>query len=187
MRVRLRPAPNEMEMMLLYPRPHVHTRWADHIIRVDETTRMAAQLLPHGGTVADLSCGDATIAHSLEASHGARLILGDYAPGYPIQGRIEETVFHVEHADLWVLSETLEHLDDPERVLGLIRERADRLVLSTPDGEPGGIKPNAEHIWSWSCHDVAEMLERTGWTAQLHKVLEHPAGGIYSFGLWGCS
>jgi len=185
--MRLREAPNDFEMMLLYPRPHVHTRWADHIIRVDETIRMAAELLPHGGTVADLSCGDAAIARSLEKTHGAPLILGDYAPGYPIQGRIEETALSIrpdEPVDLWVLSETLEHLDDPERVLSLIRERARSLMLSTPVDE-GRDVGNAEHLWSWSADDVAEMLERTGWTVQLHKVLEHPAGGIYNFGLWG--
>ena len=87
--------------------------------------------------------------------------------------------------DLWILSETLEHLDDPELVLRLIRERAKALVLSTPVGADGDTNP--EHLWSWSADDVAEMLEAAGWTVQLHKVLEHPAGGIYSFGLWGCS
>ena len=184
MRIRLRPAPNEMEMALLYPMPHQHTRWPDHIIRVRETIRMAEELLPPGAVVADLSCGDAAIARNLAATHGAILILGDYAHGYPIQGPIEETVLRVapDSVDLWVLSETLEHLDDPELVLRLIRERSKRLVLSTPVGAAGD--SNLEHLWSWSADDVAEMLEATGWTVQLHKVLEHPAGGIYSFGLW---
>lgn len=187
MRLRLRAAPNDFEMMLLYPRPHVHTRWADHIIRVDETTRMAAMMLPHGGWVADLSCGDAAIARSLAEMHDAKLMLGDFARGYAHQGRIEETALNIppDSVDLWILSETLEHLNDPELVLRLIRERARALVLSTPVDADGDT--NAEHLWSWSSDDVAEMLEATGWTVQLHKVLEHPAGGIYSFGLWGAS
>jgi hypothetical protein len=174
-----------MEMLLLYPRPHDHTRWADHIIRVDQTIRMAEALLPKGGTVADLSCGDAAIARSLQATHAAHAILGDYAAGYEYQGRIEETIQCIapDAVDLWVLSETLEHLDDPEMVLCEIRRRAKALVLSTPDGENGAGNP--EHIWSWDCEEVGRMLEATGWTPELHKVLEHPAGGIYSFQLWG--
>lgn len=186
MRVRLRLAPNEMEMLLLYPRPHVHTRWADHIIRVDETILMAAAMLPRGGTVADLSCGDAAIARALAASHGARVILGDFAAGYEYRGRIEETIQCIApgSVDLWILSETLEHLDDPEAVLREIRSRAKALVLSTPDGETG--RSNREHVWGWDCEEVGRMLEATGWTPQLHKVLEHPAGGVYSFQLWGC-
>lgn len=187
MRVRLRSAPNEMEMLLLYPRPHVHTRWADHIIRVDETILMAAAMLPQGGTVADLSCGDAAIARSLAVSHGARLILGDFAAGYEHQGRIEDTIQRIapESVDLWILSETLEHLDDPEAVLWEIRRRAKALVLSTPLGETD--RSNREHVWGWDCEEVGRMLEATGWTPGLHKVLEHPAGGIYSFQLWGCT
>ncbi len=188
--MRLRPSPTSAQMAALYPRPHDHTIFPDHLIRVDETIKMAAAMLPHRGTVADLSCGDGAIARSLAETHGASLILGDFAPGYPIRGLIEMTAFEAipsgaPSVDLWILSETLEHLDDPELVLRLIRERAKALVLSTPVGADGDTNP--EHLWSWSADDVAEMLEAAGWTGQLHKVLEHPAGGIYSFGLWGCS
>lgn len=189
MRVRLRPAPNAMEMALLYPRPHAHARWADHVIRVGETIRLAQALLPVGGTVADLSCGDGAIAHGLL---GARnLILGDFAPGWPIQGPIERTALDVarDSVDLWILSETLEHLDDPELVLRLVRARARRLVLSTPDGErpdPADARCNPEHVWGWDCEEVGRMLEATGWTPLRRRVLEHPAGGMYSFQLWGC-
>lgn len=188
MRVRLRETPNEMEMMLLYPRPHDHTRWADHIVRVDETIRMAAELLPWGGTVIDLSCGDAAIARSLAASHGAHIILGDYAPGYEYRGPIEETIRCIapDAADLWVLSETLEHLADPEAVLGAIRPRAVHLILSTPIGESAE-EGNVEHVWSWLAEDVEAMLGATGWTPSPRRMLDHPAGGVYSFGLWACS
>ena len=184
MRVRLRPAPGPKEMQALYPTPHDHTRWADHIIRVDQTIRMAEQLLPRGGTVADLSCGDAAIARSLEQTHGAHAILGDFAEGYEYCGRIEETALCIapDAVDLWILSETLEHLDDPELVLELIRKRARRLILSTPAGERGAGNP--EHLWGWDCEDIGRMLAHTGWTPIDYKLLEHPAGGIYNFMIW---
>ena len=186
MRVRLRPAPGPREMQMLYPEPHDHTRWPDHLIRVEETTRMALEMMPRGGTVADLSCGDATIARSLAERCGAHCILGDFAAGYEYQGRIEDTVQCIAPGavNLWILSETLEHLDDPELVLREIRRRAAQLLLSTPIGEMTA--GNREHLWGWDCEDVRRMLEATGWNPVRHEVLEHPASGIYSFQLWGC-
>lgn len=186
MRVRLREAPGAEEMARLYPIPHDHTRFPDHLIRVQETISMASTMLRRGGTVADLSCGDAAIARALQASHGARLLLGDVAPGYELCGRIEDTVACVSGTvDLWILSETLEHLDDPEAVLQAIRSRARALVLSTPDGETG--TGNPEHIWGWDVEEIGRMLKASGWMPLLRRVLDHPAGGIYTFQIWGCT
>lgn len=178
---------------MLYPRPHDHTRWKDHLIRVEETIKMGEQLL--GGDVftdtrfpiiADLSCGDAAIARALTPT-ARNLILGDFAPGYEIQGPIERTIcdLHVP-VDLFVLSETLEHLEDPEAVLREIRTRSRMLLLSTPvDADPAEERAtNPEHLWAWSAEDVDQMLDEAGWHWRQHRVLEHPAGGVYSYGLW---
>lgn len=187
MRVRLRPAPDKAELDRLYAVPHDHTRWDDHLIRVNVTTVLARSVLPLGGVVADLSCGDAAIARHLEASHRARLILGDYAPGYDLQGPIEETLERVGagEADLWVCSETIEHLDDPDAVLGQIRKRTDRLLLSTPEGETDNANP--EHLWGWDAQEVERMLEAAGFTPMIHTSLDlRPAGFVYCYGIWAC-
>lgn len=202
MRVRLRPAPTRLEMRMLYPRPHDHTRWKDHLIRVEETIEMGKQLL--GGDVctdtrppivADLSCGDAAIARALGTVHSSRpdgtskLILGDFASGYYYVGPIEKTIHEIPvPVDLFILSETLEHLDDPELVLREIRLYSRMLLLSTPvDADPAEERAtNPEHLWAWSAEDVDQMLDEAGWQIAQHRVLEHPAGGIYNFGLWGC-
>jgi len=186
-RKRLREAPSPAELAELYSEPHQHTRWLDHVIRVNVTTAIAATLLKQGGTVADLSCGDAAIAQRLEKIHDATLILGDYAPGYEHTGPIEETITVVQPGtvDLWVCSETAEHVDDPDAVLAAIRKRASTLILSTPEGEEG--TGNPEHIWSWLSEDVEKMLVDTGWTPVIYNLLDlRPAGFEYAYQIWVC-
>lgn len=185
MRRQLRPPPGPEEMAKLYPAPHRHERWQDHRIRVDVSTALAGHVLPKGGTLVDLSCGDAAIASRLAGSHQARLVLGDYAPGYDLQGPIEETMQAVglAQADLWILSETLEHLADPDAVLRDIRLRTARLLLSTPEGEEDDSNP--EHVWSWDSDTVGDMLVAAGFRPLLHNLLDlRPAGFLYAFQIW---
>lgn len=193
MRKRLRPALTPVELQLLYPQPHEHTRWPDHLIRVEETIALGRELLIgdveldiYPPVVADLSCGDATIARALRGEmEGGQVILGDFAPGYDHVGPIEETLFNLSRpVDLFILSETLEHLEDPDKVLALIRTRARMLLLSTPVDAFDDTNP--EHLWAWDVEEVEEMLATAGWKIAQHRVLDHPAGGIYNFGLWGC-
>src|SRR5213076_938668 len=138
MRMRLRPAYSEAELAELYPVPHDHTRWPDHLLRVAETIKLARELVPEPLVVADLSCGDAAIARALDAEI---TILGDLAPGYEITGPIERTILPVPSADLFICSETVEHLDDPDTVLKHIRKRCRALVLSTPLAEFTPVNP----------------------------------------------
>jgi hypothetical protein len=187
MRKRLRPMPDKAALDQLYAKPHDHTQWDDHRFRVDITSAMAHHLTPQGGVVADLSCGDAVIARRLAGSHGARLILGDYAPGYEYTGPIEETVHKVgfHEAHLWICSETIEHLDDPDSVLAAIREKTGRLLLSTPDGEDDDHNP--EHVWGWDSEAVEAMLRTAGFTPIVHTTADlRPGGGEYAFQIWAC-
>lgn len=185
MRKRLRPMPLTAELAQLYATPHDHTRWADHLFRVDITSAMAALILPKGGRVADLSCGDATIAHRLERSHGAQLQLGDFAPGYALTGPIETTINRIDPVQLFILSETLEHLDDPDAVLRAIRPKTGQLLLSTPDGETDDSNP--EHVWGWDAETVEKMLRDAGFMPDVHTTVDtRPAGGIYSYQIWAC-
>lgn len=182
MRVRLRDYPDAAELAAMYAKPHDHSRFADHAYRVDVTSAIA-QLAFEGGTVADLSCGDATIARRLEAIEGAEIILGDFAPGYDYCGPIEETIGQIPHVDMFILSETLEHLDDPDAVLAAIRAKTDTLILSTPDGEQG--RSNPEHIWGWDDEAIEEMLIRAGFRPQICNILDlRPAGWLYAFQIW---
>lgn len=180
--------PDAAELARLYAQPHEHDRWADHVVRVDVTIAVARLLTPPGALVVDLSCGDGTIARTLASEVGGRTLLGDYAPGpHDLTGPIEETLHALrwKQASMLVLSETIEHLDDPDAVLRLVREKCDHLVLSTPDGETDDRNP--EHIWGWDSDEVRSMLLTAGFEPMIHTVLDlRPAGFEYAFQIHVC-
>lgn len=180
-RTRLRPAYTTEQLAEVYRTPHDHTRWADHHLRVDVTIEVARWMCRQHGlqTVSDLSCGDAAIANALTET----AVLGDYAPGYTYQGPIERTIDEIPPVDLFICSETIEHLDDPDMVLRKIRAKARCLVLSTPEGETGDSNP--EHYWGWTSPDVEEMLRAAGFTPVVHNVLGLRET-VYDYQIWGC-
>lgn len=190
-RWRLRDYPSPAELAKLYRRPHSHRCWADHLVRVDVTAMIGAWMLRGhvAPTIADLSTGDATIprgiADAANAFH-ANLHLGDFAPGYEHHGPIERTVEQLadDSVDLFVCSETIEHLDDPAAVLARIRAKAHRLIVSTPIGEtdPDG---NPEHVWGWTVEGVCDMLVSAGWRPTVVNELRL-ADYVYNFQIIGC-
>jgi hypothetical protein len=130
--------------------------------------------------VADLSCGDGAIANGVPA---LRHILGDMAEGVELVGPIEATVRLIPKVNLFICSESIEHLDDPNLVLTLIREKTAKLVLSTPVGCFND--PNEEHYWAWDREAVEKMLADAGFQVSTYLELSWPCGG-YTFGIWGC-
>lgn len=182
MRARLRGPYSDHELGRLYAAPHDHTKWTDHRIRVEVTAAFARSIAGRPAVAADLSCGDAAIVAAIGPG---RAILGDYAPRYPIQGPIEQTILDLPPVDLWVCCETVEHLDDPDMVLKAGRGRAAHLLLSTPVGAFSDHNP--EHYWAWDREGVEEMLIGADWRPQLYAELDmRPAGGEYAFGVWWC-
>lgn len=181
-RRRLRPAYAPEQLADLYAAPHDHTRWEDHRMRVGVTIEAAKWFVRRGDvhTVADLSCGDAAIAKALDVDE---LILGDYAPGYDHTGPIEDTIEQIDPVDLFVCSETLEHLDAPDHVLRRIRAKTRYLVVSTP--VDAGMDANPEHYWSWDRQGVERMLTGAGFTVEVYCPVDlRPAGYYYCFGIW---
>lgn len=188
MRTRLRPTPDAEGLRHLYSKRYSHTSAPDHVLRVAVTAALAEPVTPIGGVVADLSCGDAAIANLLASRRNARLVLGDLTPGHAITGPIEETISQIPDGsvDLFICSETVEHVDDPDAVLAAIRPRTSRLILSTPDGETDTRNP--EHIWGWDSEAMGDMLRSAGFRPEIHTTLDlRPSGGWYSFQIWLCS
>lgn len=180
MRQRTRPKYSDEELREIYARPHDHKNWHDHLIRV-EATKQVARWMFKGHSVADLSCGNGEIAKSLNAKH---TFLGDYAPGYEYTGPIDETISKLPiSVEMFICSETLEHLDDPDHTLMLIRESTDKLIISTPMDNWGD--PNPEHYWAWSRNDVEVMLRLAGFEPEIFMAIELP-NYLYNYQIWGC-
>lgn len=187
-RVRLREAHDLATLATIYDAPHDHTKWDDHVLRVDVTVNLAMWLMrdQRDYELADLSCGDADVATRVYAGDQprcARTWLGDLAPGYQFTGPIEQTIKEIPSVDLFLLNETLEHLDDPDLVLRLVRDKAERVVLSTPVDERG--TTNVEHYWGWGVEDLRDMLRQAGWQPVIWQQLAFRDYG-YTFQLWGC-
>ena len=179
MRKRLRPAYTNEELQNVYREPHNHSKFEDHKIRVGKSI----ELLKEYGTynsIADLSAGDATIINALDADNK---YFGDYAPGYEITGHIDETIKEIPNVDLFICSETLEHLDDPDATLKAIRAKTKYLFISTPNGEDNDGNP--EHYWGWNNEDIKEMLVNAGFEPEVYYLLELKEY-LYDFQMWIC-
>lgn len=186
MRVRLRPAWTPAELDVIYDTPHDHRAWGyGHDIRVTQTIALAAWLAdmaPAADRVADLSCGNGAIPLALTQA-GRTIVLGDYAPRWPIHGPLDDTLPALEPVDLYICSETLEHLDNPDQVLHLIGEKAHRLILTTPLGETSDGNP--EHYWGWDHDGIGSMLADTGWATVAQVDVAIPDS--YTYQLWACT
>lgn len=180
---RLRPAPTGDELAAMYASPHDHRAYgAGHDLRVRVSVAIGLWLADDCGAsaVADLTAGAGFIARALCPSP----VLGDLAPGLPICGPIEATLPDLDPVDIYVCTETLEHLDDPESVLDLIRERARRLLVSFPHCDGPDI--NTEHLWQWTEAEAEGLLVAAGWRPLTSLVLEVP-DGPYRYSIWGCA
>lgn len=181
-RLRLRAAHTPEFLAKIYATPHNHSSWADHQVRVAVTAQFTHALTGRIVAGADLSCGDGAILKALDV--GTRY-LGDFAPGYEFTGPIGVTVEQIPLVDMFVCTETLEHLDDPDLVLTKIRAKARRLVLSTPVGAFDDANP--EHYWAWDRGAVEDMLRDAGFDPAVFFELDfRNCQGDYSYGVWWC-
>lgn len=156
---RLRPKWSDDELLEVYDHQYNHTLWDDHIVRVKQTIDFGRRvpLTKDMFTVADLSAGDGAIANGLPFPNK---ILGDFYPGFEYCGKIEDTIEQIPNVDLFVLSETLEHLDNPGEVLKQIRNKTKYLLLSTP--QDNWDDDNLEHYWAWDKDGVQQLLIDAG-------------------------
>jgi hypothetical protein len=182
MRKRLRPAYTEKELAEVYKEPHNHKVFPDHRLRVEMTIAFASWF-KNTRIVADLSAGDASIINAIEAD--IRYI-GDYAPAYDFVGLIDDTIEQIPNVDLFICSETIEHLDNPEATLAKIRAKTKYLIVTTPIGESDSNNP--QHYWGWDEDGVRELLEGAGFHPVIHSTLGFSDPSyVYKYQLWGCS
>lgn len=169
-----------------------NTDWADHVLRTYATAAAIAWVEPT--TICDPACGDASI---LSAAY--RLYPFEFAylsdisrPGiealsvdFPHTKSVHPIEVGIEPANLLVLTETLEHLPDPDFILRLGRNIAVHLIASSPVMRPGQRDDNTEHLWQFDRTGYERMLANAGWRTTQFTFLEFP-GLTYDFGIWVC-
>lgn len=182
----------------VYPQGYKHDRWPDHVERVAASVELIRRYGSQITTAADLSCGDSAILAGiddlLEQTFVGDLIgaRGEYPtrphvrvlPAGPLPG----TLNHLpEQVDLFVLSETLEHMDDPDDLLRQLTRHSRYLFVSTPEDEID-TSGNLEHYWSWGAADVHRMLQDAGWSPiELKRLVPRSTLALehaYHYQLW---
>lgn len=181
-RRRLRPEYTHEELTRIYSTPHDHRIYGyGHYLRVEHTITLGKWAVEDFrlNSGADLSCGNGQILNSLALHTKA---FGDFAPSYYYHGPIEQTILQIPPVDLFICSETVEHLNDPEAVLSEIRKKANYLLLSTPIGEND--LGNPEHYWGWDTEAVTDMMDKTGWKNVVARVELFTPGHGYNYQIY---
>jgi hypothetical protein len=171
-------------MAKIYATPHDHRLYGHgHHLRV-EATKVMAEWATHPFspefTVGDLSCGNGAISLALKAT---KHHLGDFASGYEFCGPLDQTIKWMPFVDLYICSETIEHLPRPLSALRLIRHKASRLILSTPVG--AFADTNVEHLWAWDREGVEGLMGAAGWSPIMFASVDSTViGEPYHYGIW---
>lgn len=184
MRKQLRPFYTKEQLAKVYNRTYDHSRWLCHIERIAETVAMldAFAIQLQARSVADLSCGDGAVVEKSRYPWGTKL-LGDYVSTGPIELAVRE--LEPDSIDVFVLSETLEHVEDPLQLLKDIRRVAKGLVLTTPHGETNSANP--EHYWGWDANGIQELLTEANWQRSHFQLYTPPSDDYYTFQFWTCT
>ncbi len=173
---------NDEELKSLYQGYHVGNWW-DHRYRAELSSTMIGRFCIDNRVmaIADLSAGDGSILSGalnyIEKMHGLSVgsispVVGDFSVENcftlrskfeeVVCGKIEDTILEMDDVELFILSETIEHVEDPDTLLALISSKSNAIFLSTPLDEVSGTNP--EHYWSWGKDDIAVMLGDAGFT-----------------------
>ena len=170
--------------------------WADHQARTLVTGSLIAWLKPE--SVLDPACGDASIVAAAEDHRPiASVTVSDISvpnaqqvqavhPGYRVWScSISEALGQDGAYDVIVLTEILEHLEDPDLIVRMAREKGRFLVASSPVMRVGQVDRNPEHLWMFDAVGYREMLEGAGWVIGSFTLIGFPETE-YDFGVWVC-
>lgn len=138
-------------------------------------------------SVCDLGCGDGGFL-SLIQEPDTDVIGYDFQPSN-LMGWVERGVNafqlnFVEHwdqvvpADVYVITECLEHLADPHSMVRKIRERSAQIVCSSPWTETYASHDEC-HAWAWDQMGYSDMITAAGF-----NVVAHETEGMFQI-VWG--
>lgn len=152
---------------------HEHRQRAPHLEQDEHRDRIirASELVSRSGSrsVSDLGCGDGGLL-SLLKGFGIDAWGYDFCPANShgwserqVQAEFLD-VFgsdkdRVRFGELTVVTEVLEHLDDPHGSLHWISENSEYVVASSPHDEHPGNTAHDHHIWGWDHEGYRALLE----------------------------
>lgn len=147
-------------------------------------------------TIFDPAVGDGAVlktAHALRRFNMA--YVGDVSPHnidgvsfpFPAAGMIGDVVVTLnnlpEQVDMVVMTELLEHLDDPDLALVEARRHSRLLIASSPFVHEGDLDENPEHLWQFDKEGYRRMLEDAGWETIIFNHLAFK-NFPYEFQIW---
>lgn len=171
---------SDVKLQEIYGHTYKHERWAEHAYRVQHTLGVAHRLVENYGlkTAADLSSGDGAIIDQL-SPRLTRVEKGDIS----VDGcGIEVNIKNLRPVDLFICTETIEHLEAPWTVLEEVAQRTRWLILSCPLDERPEID-NYEHYWSFTSEDVRDILTQSGFSPVTYDFLTG-VGWTYDYQVW---
>lgn len=126
-------------------------------------------------TLSDLGCGDGGLLSLLREEEitawGYDLAPANVKYAREVRGvdaRLTDFSANaaIEYGDITVMTEVLEHLEDPHGTL--YRIPSDFIVVSSPYGETGDAHYEF-HLWAWDEEGYAKMVRDAGWGIIFHE------------------
>lgn len=168
-----------------------------HTTRMDVTSGLVAWTKPR--LALDPACGEGDILLNANRMRPFRGILNDVSqPNAEHVASLAPEGWLVSHmdamsaidsagdVDVIVLTEFLEHVEDPVSILRHARDHATWLVASSPEMRPGQIDSNHEHLWMFDADGYIEILNESGWKAVSKTFLSFGPTCEYDFQIWVC-
>jgi SAM-dependent methyltransferase len=130
-------------------------------------------------TVSDLCCGDGGLLQHLTPffkDNGIEAWGYDFQPANVSAARARNVDVRfgdainedVDMGQLVIMTECLEHFEDPHAMVNKVAEKAHYIVISSPNGET----PEAHyelHTWGWSWPAYEKLLTRSGFKITRHE------------------
>ena len=125
-----------------------------------------------GMTVVDIGCGNGELCKVIKKDHPSCEVIGiDYSDAVIKQledeedivfeiGMAEDTGIDEESVDFVVCCETIEHVDDPQLVIGEIYRilvPGGKFIITTPYLDH---IPSDEHVWEFRYEDIERLLKQ---------------------------
>lgn len=154
-----------------------HLEEANHRDRLLRTAEIVKELLEdHCDSVVDIGCGDGGLLSLLGDTHawGYDLSPAAVQAAREVRGvdaRLLDLINQpVQWADITVITEVLEHLEDPHSFVRRIAENSKVVVASSPVYETGEYHYEF-HTWAWDWDGYHNLIARAGFTVIGHEVV----------------